>query len=79
MGCVARSCEPSGGETTPQRGSSNDLTIHLLGVIGRRRGWDLDELGDASGMTVPQLQHALLLLELGGRIQRSSGWVTRAS
>jgi hypothetical protein len=63
--------EPATGETATHLGSSHDHTARLLRIIGRRRHWTLDELGDRSGLSVPELQHALLLLELDCRIRRN--------
>jgi len=76
---VARSGDVAIGETTPHIGSTMAPTARLLGIIGRRRGWCLDQLGHESGMSVPELQHALLLLELSGHIRRMNGWVDPAS
>jgi len=76
---IPHSGERAIGETTTHVGSSSDPAARLLGIIGRRRGWCLDELGLKSGMSIPELQHSLLLLELGGRIHCKSGWVDPVS
>jgi hypothetical protein len=56
-------------------GTLNDDATRLLRIIGRRRHWTPDELCEQSGLSFPELQHALLLLELDGRIRRASGLV----
>ena len=66
-------------ETATQVGSSNDPSARLLRIIGRRGGWTLHELNHESGLSVPELQHTLLLLELDGRIRYSSGRVDRVA
>ena len=43
------------------------------------RSWTLHELNHESGLSVPGLQHTLLLLELDGRIRYSSGRVDRVA
>jgi hypothetical protein len=67
---------PLRGETMPHVGTSNDHAIRLLRIVGRRSRWTPGELGDESGLSLPELQHALLLLELDGYIRRPSGFVT---
>jgi len=75
---ASRHVETSGdatlGETAPQVGSSREHD-GLPRVLGLRDRWTLDELAHESGLTVPKLQHALLVLELEGRIRRASGWI----
>lgn len=66
------------GETTSQVGASRTRPIRLLDIIERRDRWSLEHLADVTGMTVPELQHALLLLELDGHIRRSSSWISPA-
>lgn len=65
---------PPCGETTPHLGSSAGRES-LLWIIERRSRWTLDELEHESGLSVPDLQYELLLLELGGRVRRTSGWI----
>lgn len=65
---------PPCGETTPHLGSSGGRES-LLWIIERRSRWTLDELEHESGLSVPDLQYELLLLELGGRVRRTSGWI----
>jgi hypothetical protein len=67
--------EPTPSETATHVGNSNDLAARLLRIIGRRGNWTPDELGQQSGLRVPELQHALLLLELDGRVRRRGGLV----
>ncbi len=40
----------------------------LLAVMGRRGGWSLDSLVDASGLHVGAVQFGLMSLELDGRV-----------
>jgi predicted Rossmann fold nucleotide-binding protein DprA/Smf involved in DNA uptake len=42
----------------------------LLAVMGRRGGWSIDALAEASGLVAREVTVALTLLELGGRVQR---------
>ena len=44
----------------------------LLAVMGRRGGWSLDTLVDASGLHVGAVQGALLGLELDGHVSCDS-------
>jgi hypothetical protein len=67
--------EPTPGETATHLGFSNAPAARLLRIIGRRANWTLDELGRQSGLRVAELQHALLLLELEGRVRRPGGLV----
>lgn len=67
--------EPTSGETATHLGFSNDPAACLLRIIGRRGRWTLDELCRESGLRVAELQHALLLLELDGRVRRPGGLV----
>ena len=41
----------------------------LLALMGRRGGWSVDALVEASGLRVGAVQSALLCLELDGRIE----------
>jgi hypothetical protein len=38
--------------------------------MGRRGSWTSDRLFERSALPFPELQHAILLLELGGRVRR---------
>jgi hypothetical protein len=67
--------EPTPAETAPHLGFMNDPAARLLRIIGRRGNWTPDELGSQSGLHVWELQHALLLLELDGRVRRRGGLV----
>jgi hypothetical protein len=67
--------EPATGETATHLGSSHAHAARLLRIIGRRRHWTPDELGNRSGLSFPELQHALLLLELDRRIRRNGSLV----
>ena len=40
----------------------------LLALMGRRGGWSVDALVEASGLRVGAVQHALICLELDGRV-----------
>jgi hypothetical protein len=40
----------------------------LLALMGRRGGWSLDALVEASGLRVGAVQYALMTLELDGRV-----------
>jgi hypothetical protein len=55
-----------GSSTTTQGGSS--ATTRLLQIMGRRRGWTIDDLIEQSGLHIAEVQHALLLLQLQDRI-----------
>jgi hypothetical protein len=54
-------------------GVSKDPAACLLRIIGWRGNWTLDELADQSGLGFPELQYALLLLELmvGSAVERA--------
>jgi hypothetical protein len=44
--------------------------VHLIHVMGDCRGWTLDALTEASGLSAQEVCVALTLLELGGRVRR---------
>ena len=44
--------------------------VRLIHVMGRGRGWTLDALTEASGLSAQEVSVALTLLELGGRVRR---------
>jgi hypothetical protein len=48
----------------------NETALLLLHIMGRRGNWSSDLLLDESALPLPELQHALLLLELEGRVRR---------
>jgi DprA winged helix domain len=70
--------EPNHGAT--QGGSreamgSDDYCDHpaarrLLQIMGRRGGWTMDALGEASGLAASEVSVGLLMLELGRRVQK---------
>jgi hypothetical protein len=51
-------------------GMLNDNALRLPQIMGRRRSWTSDLLFERSALPFPELQHALLLLELEGRVRR---------
>jgi hypothetical protein len=51
-------------------GMLNENAIRLLQIMGRRGNWNSDILLEKSALPFPELQHALLLLELEGRVRR---------
>jgi hypothetical protein len=51
-------------------GMLNDNALRLLQIMGRRGSWTSDLLFERSGLPFPELQHAILLLELEGRVRR---------
>jgi hypothetical protein len=51
-------------------GRLNENALRLLQIMGRRGNWSSDVLLDESALPLPELQHALLLLELEGRVRR---------
>jgi hypothetical protein len=55
---------------TTQVGILNDDALRLLQIMGRRGNWNSDVLLERSALPLPELQHALLLLELEGRVRR---------
>jgi hypothetical protein len=65
--------EPTAGETATRAGVSKEPAACLLRIIGWRGNWTLDELADQSGLGFPELQYALLLLELmvGSAVERA--------
>jgi hypothetical protein len=67
-----QSNEPGHGihDGATQLGSLNESALHLLQIMGRRGNWNSDVLVERSGLPFPELQHALLLLELEGRVRR---------
>jgi hypothetical protein len=44
--------------------------VRLIHVMGHGRGWTLDALTEASGLSAQEVNVALTLLELGGRVRR---------
>jgi hypothetical protein len=51
-------------------GMLNDNALRLLQIMGRRGSWTSDLLFERSALPFPELQHAILLLELEGRVRR---------
>jgi hypothetical protein len=51
-------------------GKLNDNALRLLQIMGRRGSWTSDLLFERSALPFPELQHAILLLELEGRARR---------
>jgi hypothetical protein len=51
-------------------GRLNANALRLLQIMGRRGNWSCDALVERSALPFPELQHALLLLELEGRVRR---------
>jgi hypothetical protein len=51
-------------------GMLNENALLLLHIMGRRGNWSSDLLLDESALPYPEFQHALLLLELEGRVRR---------
>ncbi len=47
---------------------AGDEAATLLAIMGRRGGWSLDTLVDASGLRVGAVQFGLMSLELDGRV-----------
>jgi hypothetical protein len=48
----------------------NDNALRLLQIMGRRGSWTSDLLFERSASPFPELHHAILLLELEGRVRR---------
>jgi hypothetical protein len=51
-------------------GMLNENALRLLQIMGRRGSWTSDLLFERSALPFPEIQHALLLLELEGRVRR---------
>jgi hypothetical protein len=51
-------------------GMLNENALRLLQIMGRRGNWSSDVLLDKSALPHSEFQHALLLLELDGRVRR---------
>jgi hypothetical protein len=51
-------------------GMLNENALRLLQIMGRRGSWTSDLLFEKSALPFPELQHAILLLELEGRVRR---------
>ena len=51
---------------------AGDEAAALLALMGRRGGWSVDALVEASGLRVGAVQHALMLLELNGRVEHEA-------
>jgi hypothetical protein len=51
-------------------GMLNENALRLLQIMGRRGSWTSDLLFERSALPFPELQHAILLLELEGRVRR---------
>lgn len=69
-----RAPSPSAPEDDP-RGSLLDASSHaaetrLIAVMGHRGAWHADTLVQATGLDVPEISRALLMLELEGHIVR---------
>jgi predicted Rossmann fold nucleotide-binding protein DprA/Smf involved in DNA uptake len=47
---------------------AGDEARALLALMGRRGGWSVDALVEASGLRVGAVQYALMTLELEGRV-----------
>jgi hypothetical protein len=58
------------GASATHLGMLNDTALRLLQIMGRRGNWNTDALLEKSALPFPELQHALLLLELEGRVRR---------
>ncbi len=61
-----------GTATVATAAGAGDEAATLLALMGRRGGWSLDALVDASGLRVGAVQGALLGLELDGRVSCDS-------
>jgi hypothetical protein len=57
--------------TTPAAGAGDEAAA-LLALMGRRGGWSVDALVEASGLRVGAVQHALMRLELDGRVEHEA-------
>ncbi len=64
-GCVASHVGTGAGTAAA---SAGDEAATLLAVMGRRGGWSLDALVDATGLRVGAVQFGLMSLELDGRV-----------
>jgi hypothetical protein len=62
--------EPDIDDGATHLGALNDKALRLLQIMGRRGSWTSDLLFERSALPFPELQHALLLLELDGRVRR---------
>jgi hypothetical protein len=57
-----------GGRAAAAVAGAGDDARALLALMGRRGGWSLDALVEASGLGVGAVQYALMTLELDGRV-----------
>jgi hypothetical protein len=54
-------------------GMLNENALRLLQIMGRRGNWSSEVLLERSALPFSEFQHALLLLELEGRVRRRCG------
>ena len=66
-GRAARATPASQGGTAAARGAGEEAAT-LLALMGRRGGWSVDALVEASGLRVGAVQGALVCLELDGHV-----------
>ena len=76
--------EASGGTAEAAGGTAEaagGTAARLVALMGRRGGWSVDSLVEASGLGVGELQGALLTLELDGHVEFDGrgGYAPRAS
>ena len=62
----APSASHSGTSSAPE---ASDTAATLLALMGKRGGWSVDALVDASGLPVNEVQCGLLGLELDGHLE----------
>jgi hypothetical protein len=55
---------------TTHLGMLNENALRLLQIMGRRASWTSDLLFERNALPFHELQHAILLLELEGRVRR---------
>jgi hypothetical protein len=65
---VGSASVPVGSHVGTGAASAGDEAATLLALMGRRGGWSLDTLVDASGLHVGAVQFGLMSLELDGRV-----------
>jgi hypothetical protein len=58
------------GIVSGEQGLPCEPAERLLQIMGHRKGWNLDALAEASGLSVREVSVALTRLELGGCVQR---------
>jgi hypothetical protein len=58
------------GSVSAEQALACEPAVRLIHVMGRGRGWTVDALTEASGLSAREVNVALTLLELGGCVRR---------